>query len=96
MMRFENTDLGKLSKNDISALWMDTMSKTVPQGMVIFLQQLMTIYKFKQPGRQDITNTMCVRHMKHMMAEIKVPSIVELLREEFQAATSPLTMYERH
>ena len=90
----EDTDLGKLSKDDEPGWVMGTISNTVQYCMESFRQKQMRLDKLMQPGCGDTADSFGERDMQYGMTELKFPAVVKSQTDLTAPTPSPTSFGE--
>jgi len=91
----EDTERGKLSKDDERGGVMGTISRMVQQQMESFRRNQMRIDKLTQPGWWDAADYFLARDNKYGGAELIVPAVVKRHRDTTAATRSSKTFGEQ-
>jgi len=90
----EETELGKLSKEDEPGWVMGTISKTVQQRMEGFRQKQMKLDELRQPGWEHAADYFRERDKKYGTAQFRVPVVVHPQTDDDASAPPPTTFGE--
>jgi len=90
----EDTEQGKLSKDDEPGWVMGTISKTVQCRMERLWQQQMKLDQLTQPGWGDAAEYFRERDKKYGTTKCKVPVVVKTQTDQVAAAPPPTTFAE--
>jgi len=78
----EDTEQGKLSKEDKPGWVMGTMLKTVQQRMQRYRQNQIKLDELTQPGWGDVADYFGGRENKYGRTELQVPAVVKLHKDD--------------
>jgi len=90
----EDTELGKLSKDDEPGQVMGTISKTVRHRMESFWQKQLRVDELTQPGWGEVAHYFTQRDVMYGLTEFKVPAVVKPKTDTTAATPSPTTSGE--
>jgi len=90
----DETELGKLCKDDEPSWVMGTMSKTEQPRIERFRQKLMKLHKLTQPGWGEAADYFHGRDNQYGTSELNVPAVVKLQMDQDVAIPASTTFAE--